>query len=96
MCIIIFFCSDVIRLLHSNLKTGDATNLAILEEMLRDPYTTLHAEDLQAGSSYNIPKLSQQVWMRLSGSGEGAVEIKLRYNCRNITYRLHALIFESN
>ncbi|CAN0395885.1 unnamed protein product, partial [Discosporangium mesarthrocarpum] len=26
---------------------GDAINLAILEEMLRDPYTTIHAEDLQ-------------------------------------------------
>jgi hypothetical protein len=30
-------------------------NLAILEEMLRDPTTTAHAEDLQAGSSYNVP-----------------------------------------
>ena len=26
---------------------GDAINLAILEEMLRDPMTTIHAEDLQ-------------------------------------------------
>jgi len=39
---------------------GDAINLAVLEEMLRDPTTVIHAEDLQAGSSYNIPKLTQQ------------------------------------
>jgi len=40
---------------------GDAVNLAVLEEMLRDPFTVMHAEDLQAGSSYNIPRLTQQV-----------------------------------
>ena len=34
------------------LNVGDALNLAILEEMVRDPRTTIHAEDLQAGSSY--------------------------------------------
>jgi hypothetical protein len=32
-----------------------------MQEMLRDPATVIHAEDLQAGSSYNIPKLTQQV-----------------------------------
>jgi 2-oxoisovalerate dehydrogenase E1 component len=28
---------------------GDAVNLAVLEEMLRDPTCVIHAEDLQAG-----------------------------------------------
>jgi 2-oxoisovalerate dehydrogenase E1 component len=41
---------------------GDAINLAVLEEMIRDPSTTIHAEDLQAGSSYDIPKLTQQTF----------------------------------
>jgi len=41
---------------------GDAINLAVHEEMLRDPTTTIHAEDLQAGSSYDIPKLTQQTY----------------------------------
>ena len=31
----------------SLLTIGDAVNLAILEEMVRDPTTTIHAEDLQ-------------------------------------------------
>jgi hypothetical protein len=31
------------------LSIGDAVNLAVLEEMIRDPTTTIHAEDLQAG-----------------------------------------------
>lgn len=49
---------------------GDAVNLAILEEMLLDPSTTIHAEDLQAGSSYNIPKLTQQTFGKLRASDE--------------------------
>ena len=49
---------------------GDAVNLAILEEMLRDPTTTIHAEDLQAGSSYNIPKLTQQTFGKLRAADE--------------------------
>merc|ERR1719311_754324 len=49
---------------------GDAVNLAILEEMIRDPMTTIKAEDLQAGSSYNIPKLTQQTFGRLRASDE--------------------------
>ncbi|KAJ1485364.1 pyruvate dehydrogenase [Baffinella frigidus] len=49
---------------------GDAVNLAILEEMLRDPMTTCHAEDLQAGSSYDIPKLTQQTFGKLRGADE--------------------------
>lgn len=49
---------------------GDAVNLAILEEMLRDPTTTIHAEDLQAGSSYNIPKLTQQTFGTLRAADE--------------------------
>ena len=49
---------------------GDAVNLAILEEMIRDPKTTIHAEDLQAGSSYNIPKLTQQTFGKLRAADE--------------------------
>jgi len=49
---------------------GDAVNLAILEEMVRDPTTTIHAEDLQAGSSYNIPKLTQQTFGKLRAADE--------------------------
>lgn len=49
---------------------GDAVNLAILEEMERDPTTTIHAEDLQAGSSYNIPKLTQQTFGKLRAADE--------------------------
>lgn len=49
---------------------GDAVNLAVLEEMIRDPTTTIHAEDLQAGSSYNIPKLTQQTFGSLRAADE--------------------------
>ena len=52
------------------LSIGDALNLAILEEMMRDPKTTIHAEDLQAGSSYNIPKLTQQTFGTLRAADE--------------------------
>eukprot|EP01033_Poteriospumella_lacustris_P000402 gene402-261_t len=38
--------------------------------MERDPTTTIHAEDLQAGSSYNIPKLTQQVFGKLRAADE--------------------------
>ncbi len=31
----------------NSITIGDAANLAILEEMLRDPTTCMHAEDLQ-------------------------------------------------
>ena len=33
---------------------GDAVNLAILEEMVRDPMTTIHAEDLQVGLCHRV------------------------------------------
>merc|ERR1712100_799618 len=49
---------------------GDAVNLAILEEMIRDPMTTIKAEDLQAGSSYNIPANTQQTFGRLRAADE--------------------------
>jgi len=49
---------------------GDAVNLAIMEEMIRDPMTTIHAEDLQAGSSYDIPKLTQQTFGTLRAADE--------------------------
>lgn len=52
------------------ISIGDAVNLAILEEMLRDPTTVIHAEDLQAGSSYNIPKLTQQSFGKLRAADE--------------------------
>ena len=37
---------------------------------MRDPTTTIKAEDLQAGSSYNIPKLTQQTFGSLQASDE--------------------------
>lgn len=55
---------------EGSISIGDALNLAILEEMLRDPKTTCHAEDLQAGSSYNIPKLTQQTFGTLRAADE--------------------------
>jgi len=55
---------------EGKLTIGDAVNLAILEEMLRDPTTTIHAEDLQAGSSYDIPAQTQQVFGTLRAADE--------------------------
>lgn len=52
------------------ISIGDAINLAIHEEMLRDPTTTIHAEDLQAGSSYDIPKLTQQTYGQMRAADE--------------------------
>jgi 2-oxoisovalerate dehydrogenase E1 component len=52
------------------ISIGDAINLAIHEEMLRDPSTTMHAEDLQAGSSYDIPKLTQQTYGQMRAADE--------------------------
>ena len=52
------------------LSIGDALNLAILEEMVRDPRTTIHAEDLQAGSSYDIPRQTQQTFGELRAADE--------------------------
>ena len=52
------------------LNVGDALNLAILEEMVRDPRTTIHAEDLQAGSSYDIPRQTQQTFGELRAADE--------------------------
>ena len=68
-------CKEYIKKLHKDsdegkLTIGDAVNLAILEEMIRDPTTTIHAEDLQAGSSYNIPKLTQQTFGKLRAADE--------------------------
>lgn len=39
------------RAKKGEITIGDAINLAILEEMLRDPMTTIHAEDLQVINS---------------------------------------------
>mmetsp|Transcript_943 Transcript_943/g.2513 ORF Transcript_943/g.2513 Transcript_943/m.2513 type:complete len:788 (+) Transcript_943:118-2481(+) len=52
------------------MSIGDACNLAILEEMLRDPTVVIHAEDLQAGSSYDIPALTQQTFGKLRAADE--------------------------
>lgn len=53
-----------------DISIGDSINLAIHEEMLRDPTTTIHAEDLQAGSSYDIPKLTQQTYGQIRAADE--------------------------
>ena len=53
-----------------DISIGDAINLAIHEEMLRDPTTTIHAEDLQAGSSYDIPKMTQQTYGQIRAADE--------------------------
>jgi hypothetical protein len=38
--------------------------------MLRDPTTTIDAEYLQAGSSYDIPKLTQQTYGKIRAADE--------------------------
>jgi len=53
-----------------DITISEAVNLAIHEEMLRDPTTTMQAEDLQAGSSYGIPGLTQQTYGSLRASDE--------------------------
>lgn len=58
------------KALAGEISIGDAINLAIHEEMLRDPRTTIHAEDLQAGSSYDIPKLTQQTYGQIRAADE--------------------------
>jgi len=58
------------KALAGQISIGDAINLAIHEEMLRDPTTTIHAEDLQAGSSYDIPKLTQQTYGTIRAADE--------------------------
>eukprot|EP01041_Mallomonas_annulata_P001562 gene1562-3017_t len=55
---------------NGNIAICDAVNLAILEEMLRDPTVIMHAEDLRTGSSYNIPKLCQQCFGSLCAADE--------------------------
>lgn len=68
-------CQERIEMLQAQAKDpglniGDAINLAILEEMVRDPRTTIHAEDLQAGSSYDIPRQTQQTFGSLRAADE--------------------------
>jgi len=58
------------KAMNGDISIGDAINLAIHEEMLRDPRTTIHAEDLQAGSSYDIPKLTQQTYGQIRAADE--------------------------
>ncbi|KAL7541752.1 hypothetical protein ACHAXR_011595 [Thalassiosira sp. AJA248-18] len=58
------------KAIAGEISIGDAINLAIHEEMLRDPTTTIHAEDLQAGSSYDIPKLTQQTYGQIRAADE--------------------------
>eukprot|EP00854_Cymbomonas_tetramitiformis_P011700 gene11700-13815_t len=59
-----------VRAEEGHIQIADAINLAILEEMLRDPSTVIHAEDLKAGSSYDIPKLTQQTFGPLRAADE--------------------------
>jgi pyruvate/2-oxoglutarate/acetoin dehydrogenase E1 component len=64
---------DALRAMASaptGISIGDAVNLAILEEMVRDPTCVAHAEDLQAGSSYNIPANTQQAFGTLRAADE--------------------------
>merc|ERR1711937_25021 len=68
-------CQERIAMLQQQAKdpglnVGDALNLAILEEMVRDPRTTIHAEDLQAGSSYDIPRQTQQTYGQIRAADE--------------------------
>lgn len=50
---------------------------------MRDPTTTIHAEDLQAGSSYNIPKLTQQTFGKLRAADEIIDEVrKATHGCK--------------
>ena len=56
-----------IESLQANAKAGDfsigdAINLTTHEEMLHNPTTTMHAENLQGGSSYGISKQTQQTY----------------------------------
>jgi hypothetical protein len=39
------------KALAGDITIGDAVNLAVLEEMIRDPHTVMHAEDLQVRRS---------------------------------------------
>ena len=80
---------------NGEITISEAVNLAIHEEMLRDPTTTskyktflliiltlsimlnfsfiafiVQAEDLQAGSSYGIPRLTQQMYGSIRASDE--------------------------
>mmetsp|Transcript_26776 Transcript_26776/g.54715 ORF Transcript_26776/g.54715 Transcript_26776/m.54715 type:complete len:709 (+) Transcript_26776:35-2161(+) len=55
---------------NGEITIAEAVNLAIHEEMLRDPTTTMQAEDLQAGSSYGIPGMTQQTYGEMRASDE--------------------------
>ena len=68
-------CKKHIASLHALARLGELTisgavNLAVLEEMLRDPTTVCHAEDLQVGSAYSIPKMTQQTFGSLRAADE--------------------------
>jgi pyruvate/2-oxoglutarate/acetoin dehydrogenase E1 component/TPP-dependent pyruvate/acetoin dehydrogenase alpha subunit len=58
------------KAIQGHITIAEAVNLAIHEEMLADPLTTMQAEDLQAGSSYGIPGLTQQTYGPLRASDE--------------------------
>jgi hypothetical protein len=60
-------CQALIDQLQGNAKAGtlsigDAVNLAILEEMVRDPTTTIHAEDLQVSHHPHTSYTLIQSW----------------------------------
>ena len=58
------------KAIEGHITIAEAVNLAIHEEMQADPLTTMQAEDLQAGSSYGIPGLTQQTYGPLRASDE--------------------------
>ena len=58
------------KAMAGEITIAEAVNLAIHEEMLRDPSTTIQAEDLQAGSSYGIPGMTQQTYGSMRASDE--------------------------
>jgi len=58
------------KAIEGRITIAEAVNLAIHEEMQADPLTTMQAEDLQAGSSYGIPGLTQQTYGPLRASDE--------------------------
>lgn len=53
---------------EGSITIADAANLAILEEMLRDPRTTMHAEDLQVGG-WKVVAGRRSLVRHLTGSG---------------------------
>ena len=57
------YCKRSPAFLHcsqGSISIADACNLAVLEEMVRDPTTVMHAEDLQVRSSARLTSLRRE------------------------------------